>query len=612
MFIRSSEEFLNTASPSKKFVNPLQPLSSDFLPKDREQSYRFAEEAWYRISKLRTGIDRMIGYMVTEVEIDGVDRDKREKWESLIDDRMNLLGELTKVARSLCVYNNSFTSLYFPFTRYLQCRECGLQVKSKADGLEYEIDKEGKFHWECIKCGFKGEVRVKDRIIDNPDKVNVIHWNPKQIEVTDYNCISGDKRFFWKIPDEFKAKVKKYKENGFTDVLPLPIIEAAMKGHNLKFNDGQILHLTRGELPGVEDQGVGISPFLSLFPEVFSRNLIKRFNEVVGLDYMYPTRIYTPASRPSQPPQTGADPLRSAGMQGTPDMVHHLKSMVAKMRQDPTSIFTAPFEIREGTVGGMGINLLSPELLEHEDNGLLAGVNIPVEMREANLQAQFTPEAMRTMERSWGWLLSSLNTWLKFLEGKISRLLNYAPADLKLAAPSVLDDLMRRNLLLQLYQQGEVSQEAGLSKPWGINLEDEKDNMVADVRRRIEIEKAIEEESMAMEATQMLGQPPMPPPGGGQPMHPGVPMTPGMPGGGMQHGGIMPMAGGGNITELSAEAEHIAQQLSQMDEYTRRSQMIELSKQNEELHALVKHKWDQMKQQVDQQGKAMARQDAFG
>lgn len=614
MFIRSSEEFLGATGRNSKFVNPLQPLSSDFIPENMEDSYKFCEEAWYRISKLQTGVDRMVGYMVTRVDIDGVEKSKKEQWEELLDDRMDILNVLMGIGRDLVVYNNSFSSLYFPFIRYIQCKECGTQVRSDSEGVNYTIDKEGEFYWDCVKCGHSGEVRVKDKLIDNPEKVRVIKWNPKEIKTANYNPITGEREYIWKMPEDFISKVKDYENNTFGDTLPRSMISCAMQGKDLGFNKGQILHLTRSELSGVDSKEIGIPKLVSIFPEIFSRNLMKRFNEVVGLDYMYPLRIYTPATHPKQPPQTGEDPLRNAGMQGTPDMTKHLESMVAKMRRDPTSIFTSPFEVREGTVGGIGVELLRPELMEYTDNNVLEGVNIPIEIRESNLQAHYTPEAMRTMERSWGWLNSLLNTWLSWMMNKVSKYLNYEKADIKLAPPSVLDDLMRRNLLLQLYQQGAVSEVTGLEEPWGINLDDEKDNLIADVRRRIETEKAIEEETKALEQTEMLGQPMMP---GGQgqgqpPLHPGLPMQPGQPGGGMGMGGTMPMAGGGSVPELTAEAEQVAQQMLSMDPSMRKSSLIELSKQNETLHALVTHKIKQMRGDVDQEGAAMARQEVFG
>ena len=78
-------------------------------------------------------------------------------------------------------------------------------------------------------------------------------------------------------------------------------------------------------------------------------------------------------------------------------------------------------------------------------------------------------------------------------------------------------------------------------------------------------------------------------------------------------GGAVPPPGGGggqapDINALWEQAQQMAQQIMQEPPEQRRSDLINLSKTNPELHSFVKSTIDQMENQAATQGKAMARQ----
>ncbi len=613
MYLRTSEELTNLLGSTAKFgAGSFKCLSSDFFPQDKEQVISFCEEAWDKVSRLQASISRMVGYFITDVIITGAESGDREKWDELLNKKIDIHGILKMIGTDFMVFGNSMTSVYFPFVRILKC-ECNFSGRSTV--LDYELEnKTGKFIMMCPKCGRKGEAEVVDRVSRHPDYIHIIRWNVREITIDSYNPISGKAKYVWNIPDSVQKNVKDYKNNDFADTLPLSVIEAVFSGENkIMFHDGQMHHLKIPDISSREDVGWGRSPLLAIFPDVFERELVRRFSEAISMDYLIPLRVLTPG-QPPRDVQGGTDLVRNFGWSGTPEMMNQLRRMIAMRREDPTSWFALPFPVQYGPIGGEGRELISPELRNYHDSNVVSGIGSPVEFHEGNLQWQATHEAMRVFERTHQSLPSVLNSWLSWFTELISNVLAHADIEAELKPASIKDDIMRRNILLQLYSMGEISQTTALD-PWQIDLDDEDDNILKELRRKIERERSIESEMKALETTDALKQPQMQGPpgmGGGPPGMGGGP--PGMGGGPMLMPDVsgMPHSANASIGDMAAEADQIAQQMMTTDPSIRNSQLRQLKNQSPELHALVSARIDDMRHQVDREGAVQNRQATFG
>jgi hypothetical protein len=205
-----------------------------------------------------------------------------------------------------------------------------------------------------------------------------------------------------------------------------------------------------------------------------------------------------------------------------------------------------------------------------------------------------------------GWLVES-----------IAKALNWEPVTARLMKVTHADDMNRQAAKLQLMMGRQISQTTGL-KSVGMDFEDEQKKMleeekfVADESQKMQEEMA--DEAQMQQAVQGAGAGGAPPggappgaappgaaPAGGAPPPGGAPAGGAAPGGGATGGGNGPNT---PVTpqELMAKAEEIAGQMQSLPDTQRQSEMIALKKTDPTLHALVKSRMDDQKQQAQMQG----------
>lgn len=587
MYPRCQEDLLRIGEQS--FSNPFVTFSSELTPQNLDQAFEWAEKVWNRLGMYRSALTRIISYFLTEVNISGVSRDRADEWETFLNQDLEIRRILANLGADLYSYGNSLSSIVIPFRRYLVCPRpnCGTEVR--IDGMDYQFRK-GNFEARCPKCDFIGKMDVDDKTSGQMDRLNVLRWSPHEMLIH-YNRITGESRYEWDIPSDYAQDL--LKDDFLLQTTPLSILKAASHGQNLLLHSSQIKHLKLSTLAGVETGGWGIPPLMSQFEQIYFVQLLRRFNEVMALDYLVPLRILTP-DIPPQSPEAGNDPLNTYGTEGMPEYSDQLLDIVEKHRQDPMSWSVTPFPVRYGPVSGEGVQMISPELIEQGNADLLNEMGVPMEFYQGNLRWKGSPEAIRLLEKNWDECPSSLNSWLSWFTDRISGAYGYEPVDASLQPPSMFDDLSRKQLLLQLASGGQVSWGTAL-EPWDIDPKEELKNITQEQREMQE----------QMESVQ--------PPEGG-------PQTPAgqLMGGGMGVGGPPGGSPAGmmqrpsTINGLEQRADQLAQYLLTQPGPVRDSQLRELKQKYPTLHALVDSRLSEQRQEVDRQGALMMRNKVFG
>lgn len=578
-------------------------------PEDRRDMFRTAEYLWYKLGTYRQGIHKVISYFMTEADVSGASRERNDEWRKLLNNKVDVLNVLKAIAVDYLQYGNSFSSLMFPIRRYLNCPEDDCEMSISIHHISYEFVG-GDFVAECPKCGHEGPMVVDDRKSYKSDNIYVHRWNPHNIEI-EHCPISDDETIYWTPGEKWKTAVNNASHTVLANT-PLPIIEAVVEDKKLRLNNNLVHHLKFHHLSGVDAGGWGIPPVISAFDDVYYLRLLKRFQEGVGRDFLFPIRLLTPAIK-SAAPESGTDPLRSTGMEGMPQVQDKLLEMIQEARRNPESYHAVPFPVQEGTVNGQGVKMLRPDLMKQASGELLNSLGVPVEFYRGNMKWRGDPQAIRLLEKNWEHLTSALDSWLNWACELIAMARNWDNVDAKLKPPSMFDDPARRQILLQLAAQGEVSKETAL-KPWNIDLEQERKNLR---KEREQMQKEQEE----MEADQLTGLPNLaalgqgmgPPQGGmGSPGGMGAPA-----GGGMgMPGGMMPQTSGGatpmTVNNLEEQAKQMTQKFLSMPRPQREQALRQLGDENETLHHVVTGMMEEARQQADQEGAMMAREQSFG
>ncbi len=239
------------SNASNVFGNPFHDLSSKMLPRNLRSAFKVAEMVWNHMDSYRQGLQKIVRYFLTAVEIRGVSKEISKEWDVLLNQTMDIENTLTLLGDDYVVYGNSLSSLAFPFLRYLVCPRCSLSVRSIHVDYEY---KDAAFHVTCPNCKFKGEFKVIDRRLVHPDKIHVIRWNLHEIDITSNPYGFGSAQYVWRIPTWFKQKISD-SDPFFLDTTPLEFLTAAANESDVLINPKLVCHLKIENLSGIHTGG---------------------------------------------------------------------------------------------------------------------------------------------------------------------------------------------------------------------------------------------------------------------------------------------------------------------------------------------------------------------
>ena len=443
------------------------------------------------------------------------------------------------------------------------------------------------------------EVRPKvnfefiDRKSNDSDRIKVRFIDPCRM-ILQMNNISGTIDYIYRFEEFFKADIKQGNKIYQVNETPKEMLQAIRRDQDFCFNSDSIFHMANNFISGISYNGWGIPPILLNYQSMHDAAVLRCLNEAIGLDYMIPIRVITPAASGQG---AGMDAAASINLGPWTAMA---KEFIKNKRQDPTAMHVLPFPVTYQEFGGNGRSLAPTELIKLYDDKMLSEAGFPIEVFNMSLQMQVMPTAIRAFEATYIHLQRKLSNMVKWVNKKIRDYQELEQLDVKLALPSVADDMEKRHIWLQLAAGGEVSRETAY-KAFSI------DSAVEEAKRRaeedIEIQKIkakvqsdFEREMTIGSVNQtldaMMQQQQAPPPGAAMPPASG--------GGGGQQAGVTPL-------DIMQQAEEQAMQLLQIeDNGERRRAMNDLRATNPQLHAIVKQKMEEIRSQGASEGRKMA------
>ena len=593
---------------SSAFPDPFFDYASTQMPRSLPDVLKWTEFLYLTNGTYRTAAQRIVRYFLTKVELDGGSDEEKTKYEDFLDKQIKIMTTLAAIGDDWFAYGNSLTSIRIPFRRYLRCRKC--KHERALDQISYTFEK-WSFRATCPSCKWTGEFERVDRRSVEQDKIRIIRWSPHEIRIQ-HHPVSHDTMYYWVPPADFCRELRRGNKF-FIATTPWEIIEAVKNKEWFRFNPGVIYHMKEETLAGVRNVGWGIPRILANFKQAWYVQVLKRYNEAIGLDYIIPFRIITPGKGSGS---ADVDPLLhiNAG-----SFMQRVLGMIQKHRKDPASWNALPFPVDYQALSGEGKQLAPFELLNAAVDELLNDMGFPAEMYKATLSVQAAPMALRLFERTWTHLVSGLNGWLNWFFETVTDVLNWEKLSGRMQPVTLAEDMERKQVLLQLSAAQQISKQTALA-PFGVDW-------MAEVERQFDEEKLYQtlskrfqkEQAQAQQMEQTFEaaqQPQMPGMPGGMPgMAGGMPGAPMPAGGGMMPGGMpggMPGAGGTTPADLLAQAEQVAMQMLSMPYGARKSELLKIKKADATLHAMVIQKMDEIRGQAKQQGGQQMLQQAFG
>ncbi len=533
-------------------------------------------------------------YMTKDDEEEGT-LTNENSWKSILEDSLNLKSKILNVSYNTELYGNCFLSVYAPINRFLTCAECGEKVLLKnsnklktfiiknnnPDGLsdgedlwesseekvKEDLDVSKKFKNESkkikTKVGFKCACEsckkvtshtAKDYPSKEKSKINIVVWNPHDIEISS-NQISGEEEFFYRIPETTKKSIRS-NDKLILATIPIPMIEASLTGNFFKFSRDSIYHSKRETVAGISTSW-GMPSLTSAIPSILTLMVFRKANEKIASDYLVPLRTMFPA-------QAGGSGSEMYNFMGGTNFVSKLQGVIDRWKTDPSGVQITPFPIGTETILGDGKMLLVTAEIDQLESSIANSLGIPVEFIKGGLSYTAQGSSLRLLENQLERLSANLEDAIDFIVKKTSVILEKTPIKVKMVPFKIIDDIAEKSAIIQLAASGQGKLSAGtLAEIFNLDAVSEANRIMNeqknDVKHNLELqdyqrEVASSIEEKAKSAAQM------------------------------NNSGFQDL----NQQALMQEAQGYAEQLSQMDQGARKSQLDEMSKTNYIMYGVVK------------------------
>lgn len=552
--------------------NPYYTFSQSFTPRRLKDLFKWCEFLFYNSPHIYAALRKFGEYPITDITYETTNESLKTKHKYLLEKVLHARELLIQATLDKYVYGNAFISMYQPFIRYLKCPHCSSQINIEYVNYKFNVRKL-TFSYTCDDC--KHSVTASDKhIIDKKvmfsRKVNFIRWDPKLIDI-EHNDITNKSIYYYTIPQAIIYRVNAGHKS-LIDTLPLGFLRAIKSNKKFKFADDAIFHMKIGGPAGIKPEW-GLPPLLSVMNLFHYTAILRKANEAIALDHLVPFRVIHPA------PATGnADPTISMTLSRWQESLqYHMK----QWRLDNLHIMYSPVPMGMTQVGGQGRALLTLGEVQEAEKNIVAALGIPIEFLYGGLTGKGMEATLRLIENQLETHINDLLDFLQWMDDKCAKFLGWDKIPVSMTKFTMVDDINTKQVIFQLWMQGQqggtkVISDKTIADMYDIDLTMEEENIKQETLDRIRIEQDLRHEIEDLQNS-MAEQ---------------VRME-------AQSGASGPM--GYNQQQIIAQADQIVQQLSGVDEGTRRSMLHQLQTEDQVMYAVVIQRWEQQKTTMKQE-----------
>ncbi len=427
-------------SPTSSHGSPLFDFLTAFAPRKLKDLFRLCEYLYFNCSQIYAALQKFCTYPITDIIYDTTNESLKAKWKKLHEKVLKTKRRLYQAAVDKFVYGNFFASLYTPFVRFLKCPKCEHLTNITAVDYKYK-PKKLIFNYTCPNCNSTVDGEIHDRRLTRADKVAIIRWDPKLIDI-DYNPITDHSEYFWTIPKEIKERVTKGNKH-LINTLPVEFLKAIRDDKIFKFAEGMIFHMKMDAPAGIEAQW-GFPPLASTIKLFFYAAVLRKANEAIALDYVVPFRIISPKQASSD-----GDPVQRISLN---KWAGEMKTNIKRWRRDPLHIMWSPIPAEITHLGGQARALMTLGEVQAAEDNIIAALGLPKEFLYGGFSATGASIQLRILENQLLHQTGDLNDFLQWITDKMAKMLGWASVETELAPFKFIDDVQQKTLLIQLNQ----------------------------------------------------------------------------------------------------------------------------------------------------------------
>lgn len=488
----------NTSHP-----NPMFDFLTGFVPRRLRDLFIWMEYLYYNSAQIFAALKKFSEYPITDISYTTTNSALEKRVKDLHAKQIKIKPLLIKCGLDRWIYGNSFTSVYQPFARFLKCHHCGKMTNIEHVNYRYKF-KTTEFTYTCRKCKNTVTGKVIDRRLNNPDKINIIRWDPKYMDI-DYHPITGESEYYYAIPKDLKDRVMKGNKH-LINTMPMSFLTAIAKGQLYKFAPGQIYHMKVDPPAGI-DQQWGFPPLTAAIKLFFYAAVLRRANEAIALDHIVPFRVLHPAQSVAS-----GDPIQQISLATLFDEV---KTGISRWRKDPLHLMTAPVPLGVTQLGGDGRALLTLGEVKEAEDGIITAMGIPREFLSGGLSFTGSAITLRMLENQLLTYTTELNALLQWVTTRCCKILGWENVECELTEFKLIDDVQQKQLMLSLNQGGQqLISNTTVAELNDFDLKEERDRRLQEQldetrfqhRMQMEVQKLQNSLAQQVQNQAMMGQ----------------------------------------------------------------------------------------------------------
>lgn len=556
-------------------TNPYENISQTLTPKRLKDLFKWCEFLFYKSPHIYAALRKFGEYPITDITYDTTNESLKNRHKFLLEKVLHAREMLIKSTLDKYVYGNAFVSMYQPFIRYLKCPHCAAQTNIEYVKYKFNV-RNLSFTYTCDECHKRAvatEKNVVDKKIMFSRKVNFIRWDPKLIDI-EHNEITNTSIYYYTIPQSIIYRVNAGQKT-LIDTLPMGFLRAVKSNKKFKFAAGAVYHMKVGGPAGLSPQW-GLPPLLSVMDMFHYTAILRKANEAIALDHLVPFRVIHPATASGN-----ADPTVAMSLSKWQESLqYHMK----QWRMDNLHIMYSPVPMGMTQIGGQGRALLTLGEVQEAEKNIVAALGIPIEFLYGGLTGSGMEATLRLIENQLESHINDLLGLLQWIDDKCASFLGWDKINVGMVKFRMVDDQNAKQVVFQLWMQGQqggqkVISDRTIADMYDIDLETEDRNIKQETLNRIRDDQEMQHQIEALQnsmAEQARAE--------------------------AQSGGPGPQ--GYNQQQVIAQADQMVQQLTSLDEGTRKSQLHQLQTEDAVMYAVVIQRLEQQRTSARQQSMA--------
>lgn len=405
-------------------------------------------------------VRKLAEYPVTEIIFTLPNELSTTEYEDIFEDKLDITSFLIEARIEKWGFGNSFISINYPFSRMLVCPECSYTKSMRATKFTWENFKpSGK----CGKCKKHVKFETKDVLIRDAAKINLIRWDPAQIDI-EYNIVTGERTYWYKIPPRLAKDIREGKPEAVSTA-PKVFIEAVKEHKDVKFSKTNFFHYRDHILSG-EQMAWAPPPLLCCLKSAWLLQLVKKNIESICIEGTIPLDIIYPSTQ-------GNDPLQFVSMG---EWKSKIESEIAEWREDKQRIPIMPVPVGwQRVLGNQGL-AESVSMMQELVKIICGGVGLPQEFLYGGINYSGSSVALRVLENHFLADRRGMLGLLRFVISNVCNFLSLPVPDIRLRDFKMADDIQKRAQFDGLAQAMKISNETLLSE-FGLDWKDELGQM---------------------------------------------------------------------------------------------------------------------------------------